>query len=60
MNFHVINENLVVDFLKVNVVSTSSLLMIGDSKTIQLSAALDIPPEVIAQPSPIVSVAPKG
>jgi len=64
MNFHVTNENICVDFLKVNTVTVSSLLLIGDMKTIQLSSALDIPLEAFGSTTgplaPIVPTSPQG
>ena len=59
MNFHVTNKNISVDFLKVDSVTVSSLLLIGDMKTIQLSSALDIPTEAFGGiTGPLVPVAP--
>lgn len=59
MNFHVTNKNICVDFLKVDSVTVSSLLLIGDMKTIQLSSALDVPTEAFGDiTGPLVPVVP--
>ena len=59
MNYHVTNESICVDFLKVNTVTVSSFLLIGDTKTIQLSSALDIPLEALgATTGPLIPLVP--
>lgn len=45
MNFQVYNRDLNVGNIRVVGVSSSSLLMIGDTETIQLASAFDTPPE---------------
>ena len=45
MNFHVTNCELCVGHIDVTGVSASSMLIIGDTKTVQLSSAFDTPPE---------------
>lgn len=45
MDFHVINGELCVENIEVLGVSASSLFLIGDAQTIQLSSAFDTPPE---------------
>ena len=45
MIFQVHNHNICVDSIRVLGVSSSSLLMVGDTQTIQLAAAFDTPAE---------------
>ncbi|MFZ7945268.1 MULTISPECIES: spore gernimation protein GerPD [Bacillaceae] len=45
MNFEVYNRILHVDNIKIMAVASSSLFMIGDTETIQLTSAFDTPPE---------------
>ncbi|MFE8700308.1 spore gernimation protein GerPD [Cytobacillus sp. FJAT-54145] len=45
MNFQVYNRDLNVGSIRVVGVSSSSILMIGDTETIQLASAFDTPPE---------------
>ncbi|MGM9924010.1 MAG: spore gernimation protein GerPD [Bacillus sp. (in: firmicutes)] len=59
MNYHVTNENLCVGKIKVIAVASSSLFLIGDAQTIQLSSAFDTPPESLIV-GPVVPLAPKG
>ncbi|MFS0782931.1 spore gernimation protein GerPD [Bacillus sp. 1P06AnD] len=59
MDYHVTNENLCVGKVKVIGVASSSLLLIGDAQTIQLSSAFDTPPESLII-GPLVPLAPKA
>lgn len=45
MNFQVYNRDLSVGNIRIIGLSSSSLLMIGDTQTIQLASAFDTPPE---------------
>ena len=45
MDLHVINRNLGVGHIRINGVTTSSLVIIGDADAIQLSSTFDTPPE---------------
>ncbi len=45
MNFQVYNRELSVGHIRIIGVSSSSILMIGDTQTIQLASAFDTPPE---------------
>ncbi|MFF2446233.1 spore gernimation protein GerPD [Neobacillus sp. NPDC058068] len=45
MNFEVYNRVLHVDHIDILAVASSSVFMIGDTETIQLTAAFDTPPE---------------
>jgi len=45
MNFHVYNRELCVGNIRIIGVSSSSLLMIGDTETIQLASIFDTPAE---------------
>ncbi|PAE25378.1 spore gernimation protein GerPD [Bacillus sp. 7894-2] len=45
MNYQVYNRDLCVGSIKVLGVSSSSVLMVGDTQTIQLAATFDTPPE---------------
>jgi spore germination protein PD len=45
MNFEVYNRVLHVDHIKITAVASSSVFMIGDTETIQLTSAFDTPPE---------------
>ncbi|MBS4188828.1 spore gernimation protein GerPD [Bacillus sp. FJAT-49705] len=45
MNFHVYNRDLSVGSIRIIGVSSSSILMIGDTQTIQLASVFDTPPE---------------
>ena len=59
MAFYVTNENLCVNAIEVAVVSSSSLLQIGDTKTIQLFSFFDTPPESLII-GPLVPLASKA
>ncbi|WP_153124834.1 spore gernimation protein GerPD [Peribacillus tepidiphilus] len=59
MELHVTNENLCVGHIQLNSVSSSSLFLVGDANTIQLSSAFDTPPESLII-GPFVPLAPKG
>lgn len=43
MNFHVVNEQINVGCIKLISVSSSSVIKVGDTETIQLFAAADTP-----------------
>ncbi|MBU8768089.1 spore gernimation protein GerPD [Cytobacillus oceanisediminis] len=45
MNYQVYNRELCVGSIRVLGVSSSSVLMVGDTQTIQLAATFDTPPE---------------
>jgi spore germination protein PD len=45
MNFEVVNREICVGNIKVTGVIGSSLLMVGDTNSIQLTALFDTPPE---------------
>lgn len=45
MNFHVYNRDLSVGNIRITGVASSSILMIGDTQTIQLASVFDTPPE---------------
>lgn len=45
MNFEVYNRELCVGTLRITGVSSSSLVMVGDTETIQLASAFDTPAE---------------
>ncbi|MGM9927231.1 MAG: spore gernimation protein GerPD [Bacillus sp. (in: firmicutes)] len=59
MDYRVTNENLCVGKIKVVGVTSSSLLLVGDVKTIQLSSAFDTPPESVIV-GPLVPFSPKA
>lgn len=59
MNFQVTNANLCVGNIDIIGISSSSLLLVGDSKTIQLSSAFDTPPDSLIIGA-LVPLAPKG
>ncbi|MFB5282616.1 MULTISPECIES: spore gernimation protein GerPD [Peribacillus] len=55
MEFNVVNHQLCVDNIYINGVAASSLFLIGDVQTVQLSSAFDTPPEsLIIQPLSLV------
>jgi spore germination protein PD len=45
MNFQVYNRELLVENIKITRVSSSSLVMVGDTETIQLASTFDTPAE---------------
>jgi spore germination protein PD len=45
MNFTVVNKNICVDNIRIIGVSSSSILLVGDTETITLSSVFDTPPE---------------
>ncbi|MCM3092370.1 MULTISPECIES: spore gernimation protein GerPD [unclassified Cytobacillus] len=45
MNYQVYNRDLCVGSIRVLGVSSSSVLMVGDTQTIQLASTFDTPPE---------------
>ncbi|MBP2241119.1 spore germination protein PD [Cytobacillus eiseniae] len=58
MNYQVYNRDLCVGDIRVIGVSSSSLLMIGDTQTIQLASIFDTPPESLII-GPFVPLTPK-
>lgn len=58
MDFTVINRNLYVENIHVTGVSSSSICLIGDTDTIQLSSIFDTPPESLII-GPFVPLAPQ-
>jgi spore germination protein PD len=58
MNFHVYNRDLCVHSIKITGISSSSLLMVGDTQTIQLAATFDTPSESLII-GPVVPLAPE-
>ncbi|HEY4552360.1 MAG TPA: spore gernimation protein GerPD [Bacillaceae bacterium] len=46
MDLHVINRNLGVGHIRINGVTTSSLVIIGDADAIQLSSTFDTPQDI--------------
>jgi spore germination protein PD len=45
MNFEVYNREIFVENIKITGVSSSSLVMVGDTETIQLASTFDTPAE---------------
>ncbi|WP_066252033.1 spore gernimation protein GerPD [Neobacillus drentensis] len=45
MNFHVYNRELFVETIKITGVASSSLVLVGDTETIQLASTFDTPAE---------------
>lgn len=45
MNFHVYNRDLSVDSMQIGSISSSSILLVGDTETIQLASIFDTPAE---------------
>lgn len=45
MDFHVTNENICVNEIRMYIVGLSSLLKVGDTQSIQLFSTFDTPPE---------------
>jgi spore germination protein PD len=58
MDFHVYNRDICVQNIKVIGVASSSLLMVGDAETIQLSSIFDTPAESLIV-GPFVPLAPE-
>ncbi|MBM7694003.1 spore germination protein PD [Peribacillus deserti] len=59
MIFNVVNKDICVGSIKVRAIASSSLLLVGDTKSIQLSSAFDTPPESLIV-GPLVPFVPKG
>ena len=59
MNFEVVNRDICVGSIRVIGVSGSSLLMVGDTNSIQLTSLFDTPPESLII-GPFVPLAPQG
>lgn len=58
MNFEVYNRDICVGNIRVIGVASSSLLMVGDTQTIQLASVFDTPPESLII-GPFVPLTPK-
>lgn len=56
MNLNVINKDISVGAIKIVAVASSSLVLIGDARIVNLSSISDTPPEALT--GPIVSFAP--
>ena len=59
MNYEVVNRDICVGSIRVIGVSSSSLLMVGDTNSIQLTSLFDTPPESLII-GPFVPLAPQG
>lgn len=59
MNFTVVNKEIHVGTIEIVGVSTSSVFIIGDAKTISMASAFDTPPESLII-GPYVPLAPQG
>lgn len=55
MDFHVTNENICVNDIRMYIVGLSSLLKVGDTQSIQMFSTFDTPPEslIIGRYAPI-------
>lgn len=58
MNFQVYNRDLSVGNIRIVGVASSSLFLVGDAQTIQLSSVFDTPPESLII-GPFVPLTPK-
>ncbi|WNS76818.1 spore gernimation protein GerPD [Bacillus sp. DTU_2020_1000418_1_SI_GHA_SEK_038] len=58
MNFEVYNRDICIGNIRVTGVSSSSLLMVGDTQTIQLASVFDTPPESLII-GPVVPLTPE-
>ncbi|MED3551501.1 hypothetical protein [Cytobacillus praedii] len=58
MNFQVYNRDLCVGTIRIVGVASSSLLLVGDTQTIQLASVFDTPPESLII-GPFVPLTPK-
>ncbi|WP_040204489.1 spore gernimation protein GerPD [Neobacillus jeddahensis] len=58
MNFEVYNRDLCVGSIKINGVASSSLVLVGDTETIQLASTFDTPAESLII-GPFVPLAPE-
>lgn len=47
MNFHVVNDEIKVGNIQLISISSSSILKVGDTETIQLFSAIDTPPTAL-------------
>ncbi|WML49623.1 spore gernimation protein GerPD [Neobacillus sp. PS3-34] len=59
MEFHVYNRDICVGTLKVNGVASSSMILVGDTETIQLASTFDTPAESLII-GPFVPLPPQG
>jgi len=59
MIFDVTNHDLQVGTLKIGIVSSSSLILIGDTSTIQLASYIDTPSDSLIV-GPFVPLTPEG
>lgn len=61
MDFHVTNENICVNEIRMYVVGLGSILKVGDTQSIQLFSTFDTPPEsLIIGPYAQISAGPTG
>ncbi|WP_096200497.1 spore gernimation protein GerPD [Bacillus sp. FJAT-45350] len=58
MNFNVVNRELSVGDIRIMAVATSSVFLVGDTDTINLSSIFDTPPESLII-GPFVPLAPE-
>ncbi|NHM31709.1 hypothetical protein [Neobacillus terrae] len=59
MEYHVYNRELCVGTIKVTGVASSSMILVGDTETIQLSSTFDTPAESLII-GPFVPITPQG
>lgn len=59
MNFEVYNRDVCVGDIRITGVASSSLVLVGDTETIQLSSTFDTPAESLII-GPFVPLAPEG
>lgn len=59
MNFQVYNRELCVGAIRVSAIASSSLLLVGDTETIQLASTFDTPAESLIIGA-LVPLTPKG
>lgn len=59
MNIHVENKQIAVGDIRINGITGSSILLVGDTETIILSSITDTPPESLVT-GPLVPLAPEG
>jgi spore germination protein PD len=59
LDFHVYNRDLCVGTIRVAAVGSSSLLLVGDTETIQLASTFDTPAESLIMGS-LIPLTPQG
>ncbi|MFC4322321.1 spore gernimation protein GerPD [Litchfieldia salsa] len=59
MNFTVVNKELNVGHIDIVAVASSSVFLVGDTRTITLSSSFDTPPESLII-GPFVPLSPQG